>query len=239
MKKINHKILSIPPYISTAWKNIHTLHVKEKDGTAMLVIALHNGTTIEIPNLDQTVMEKIFEMHGKYVEEETKSPQAESLKSYKPAKDKEKEISFSFGLPLSFDGGEGSFNPSAFLEHNPSQSDAPEIPKEVLDKVMAMTKALGLDLKQMNLPKGEPHCHCPYCQIARVLRGESSPSSAEFEEEISDEDLKFRDWDIEQKGDKLYFVSNPLNTEEHYQVYLGSPIGCTCGKKTANILGLY
>jgi hypothetical protein len=229
MKKINQKLLSIPPYISTSWKNINTLHMKEIEGKPVLVIALHNGTSIDIPGLEKSLIEEIFEAHSRYVEGETKEPQMESLKIFEPSKE---DVSFSFGLPFQTSGGSASLNPTSFLEHNPSQADAPEMPQEVIQKITSITKALGMDMTQMNIPKAEPHCNCPYCQIARVVHAsEGKTSQREIEEEVSEEDLKFRDWDIKQKGDKLYVVSNPLNMEEHYQVYLGNPVGCTCGKK--------
>ncbi|MCP5506331.1 MAG: hypothetical protein H7A38_05565 [Chlamydiales bacterium] len=229
MKKINQKLLSIPPYISTSWKNINTLHMKEIEGRPVLVIALHNGTSIDIPGLEKPLIEEIFEAHSKYVEGDTKELQIESLKTFEPSKE---DVSFSFGLPFQMSGGDTSLNPSSFLEHNPSQASAPEMPKDVIQKITSITKALGMDMEQMSIPKAEPHCNCPYCQIARVIHENGESASTEVaEEEVSDEDLKFRDWDIKQEDDKLYVVSNPLNTDEHYQVYLGNPVGCTCGKK--------
>ena len=51
------------------------------------------------------------------------------------------------------------------------------------------------------------------------------------EEIVSDEDLKFKTWDIVQTGEKLYDVTNPLDTKEQYHVYLGEPVGCTCGEQ--------
>ena len=50
-------------------------------------------------------------------------------------------------------------------------------------------------------------------------------------EEVTDEDLKFRTWDIKQPGKKLYLVTNPLDNNENYNVFLGKPVGCTCGQK--------
>jgi hypothetical protein len=50
-------------------------------------------------------------------------------------------------------------------------------------------------------------------------------------EEISDDDLKFRDWEIAQTEANLYSVTNPLDPSEHYSVFLGEPLGCTCGSK--------
>lgn len=228
MKKINQKILSIPPYISTSWKNINTLHMKEDKGRLVLAIVLHNGSLIEIPGLEESLIGQIFEAHSKYVEQETKEPQIESLKTFEPSR--ENDLSFSFGLPFQMSGTEGAENMGTFLQHNPGQADTPEMPAEVLQKVCSITKALGMDLEQMNIPKAEPHCNCPYCQLARAIQG-NTPSPEEIEEQISEDDLRFRDWDIKQEGDKLYIVSNPLNMDENYQVYLGTPVGCTCGQK--------
>ena len=50
------------------------------------------------------------------------------------------------------------------------------------------------------------------------------------EEIVSDAELHFREWDIKQLEKQLYNVTNPLDTTEHYQVFLGTPLGCTCGK---------
>lgn len=230
MKKINSKLLSIPPYISTSWKNINTLHIKQLDGKQVLVIVLHNGTLIEIPGLESALIEQIFEAHSKYVEQDTKEPQVESLKTFEP--NKEKDVSFSFGLPFPTGGVEAAENMGSFLEHNPAQANAPEMPADVLKKISTITKALGMDMEQMNIPKPEPHCNCPYCQLARAIQGDGSDQQEETpEEEVSEDDLRFRDWDIKQEGDKLYIVSNPLDKDEHYQVFLGNPVGCTCGQK--------
>ncbi len=75
-------------------------------------------------------------------------------------------------------------------------------------------------------PKPEPHCNCPHCQIARAMHG---IEKQELEEPVSDEDLKFRDWEIKQTGEKLYSVTNPIDPSEQYTVFLGEPVGCTCG----------
>ena len=49
--------------------------------------------------------------------------------------------------------------------------------------------------------------------------------------EITPEELQFKDWEIAQKDGKLYHVINPLDKNEYYDVFLGDPIGCTCGNK--------
>ena len=232
MKKINHKILSIPPYVSTSWKNINTLHMKEIDGSPVLIIVLHNGTVIDIPNLDSELIEQVFTAHTNYVEQDSNELHVESLKQYEPPKGVN-ENSFSFGIPFQMSGAEGMDNVSSFLQHNPEQADAPQMPPEVIQKITTITKALGMDMEQMSIPKAEPHCNCPYCQIARAIQNgnEETVDEKEIEEVVTEDDLRFRDWDIKQEGDKLYIVTNPLNTEEHYQVFLGNPVGCTCGEK--------
>lgn len=131
-------------------------------------------------------------------------------------------------FPISF-GIEG-FNMGNLLQHNSEASDSPDMPKEVLDKIASISKTIGFENSD-NLPKAEPHCNCMHCQIMRALHEEKENDLVQMEEEISDHDLKFRDWDINQTGDKLYIVSNPLNSSEHYNVFLGNPVGCTCGER--------
>ena len=57
--KITPKILSIPPYISTGWNHITSIHVRN----SLLVISLGNGTQVEIPNLAQNEIDEIFQAH--------------------------------------------------------------------------------------------------------------------------------------------------------------------------------
>jgi hypothetical protein len=231
MKKINHKILSLPPYISTSWKNINTLHMKEIRGEPTLVIVLHNGSTIEIPNLEPALVEQVFAAHGNFLEQESQEIQTESLKQYEPTQ-QTSDMPFSIGIPFQL-GGDGNAldNFGALLHHNSEQANAPDLPPEILQKIAGISKALGMDLEQMSIPKAEPHCNCTYCQIARAIQAGSLDLEEEESEEVSEEDLKFRDWDIEQKSEEIYEVTNPIDQNEHYQVFLGNPVGCTCGKE--------
>lgn len=198
MKKINDQILSIPPYISTAWKNVDSIYM---NGSS-LHVALHTGTKVEIPDLEKTTIEEIFSAHSKYLN------------------NGKGQTSLNFIMP-------GLENMGMFMQHNMNQSDAPDLPPEVLEKISNLTRSLDMGGEMSQLPKAEPHCNCPYCQIARAIHAEQEE---EIEEEVSDEELTFRaEWDIEQVGDKLYKVTNPLNTSETFQVFLGEPLGCTCG----------
>jgi hypothetical protein len=114
----------------------------------------------------------------------------------------------------------------SFTQHNPEQTDSPPLSPELLRKISEMAQSLGLDATApLSFP--EPDCNCPYCQVTRSLVG----GAAAEEDPVDDQELHFRDWDIAQKGDKLYLLTNPLDQNEHYNVFLGDPLGCTCGQK--------
>lgn len=215
--KINEKILNIPPYISTSWKNIISLHVEEKQGQSLLVVSMKDGSRISVPGLGQTSIDAIFDAHAKYLENPSSNPIAGL-----PI-----EPGMNFGFPLKIGAG-GIESIGSMMQHNPDQANSPNLPREILEKIAAVAKALGID-NPGALPKAEPHCNCMHCQIARVLHGDKELDEADIA--VSEEDLKFRQWDIEQTKEKLYAVTNPLDKNEHYSVYLGEPLGCTCGKK--------
>ena len=206
--KISFKLLSIPPYISTSWKEVVSLQVESRPYGHLLIIELSTGNKIEIPNLEPELVKKIFSMHEQFLE---------AIPQRYP-------VVQGFSLPL-----EGMFS---MMQHNPEQSGYSPFPQVVLEKVVALTKnILPEDLN--TLPSAEPHCNCPYCQVVRAIVNGNAPSAeeAKSEEPVSDEDLKFRTWDIQQQGKQLYSVTNPLDKKEHYSVFLGTPIGCTCGSR--------
>lgn len=205
---ITPQILSIPPYLSCSWKQISFIYTVPQGENFQLVVVLNNHTKVAIPNLDKSSVDLIFEHHTRYGIFSNQEV-GTGILSRPPA-----------NMGLEF------FNLA--MQHNPEQAHAPDLPKEILEKVSGISKILGLeDLSTIQKP--EPHCNCSFCQIARALFSETT--LALEEEEPSDEDLSFRSWNIQQSGDKLYTVTNPLNEREHYSVYLGEPLGCTCGLK--------
>jgi hypothetical protein len=187
--------LSIPPYLSTTWKNISSLHVKEINGSFTLLAVLQSGVQTKVPNLTEVEVNAIFEAHAHYAES------------------KNKDLSSPESLASS-------------MQHNPEQANLHPLPPDVLKKLSEIAKGLGLE-NAGDLIQSEPHCNCVYCQVVRALQGEPTP----VEEEISDADLKFKTWDIVQKDKKLYTATNPLDPNEYYTVFLGEPLGCTCGQK--------
>lgn len=216
--KINHQVLSIPPYISTSWKNINSILV---DQNGNLVILLHTNAKISIPNLDKPIINVIFDAHAKYLEKEENDK-------------RQKNQTFSMGIPLKISGeGVDSAIESLGLamQHNPANANAPDLPPEILSKIASISKIMGMDNPEVT-PKAEPHCNCIHCQIAKAIRGESfDDESEEVIEEVTEEDLKFKTWEIAQTAEHLYVVTNPINKNEKYTVFLGKPLGCTCGAK--------
>lgn len=210
MKKINNQILSIPPYISTSWQNVASLHVSKEGDDFVLIISLLTNQMIRVPNLTEAEIHHIFQTHTKVLEKQL---------------DTKEIIGTTFGFPIKM-GYEILDGAGSFLQHNSKQAGAKDLPKEFLEKIANLAKIVDFEGSVENFMKAEPHCNCPYCQIARALEGKILEM---HEEEVTSEDLQFREWDIEQMNEKVYVVTNPLDKQEKYQIYLGKPIGCTCG----------
>jgi hypothetical protein len=70
--------------------------------------------------------------------------------------------------------------------------------------------------------------HPIYAKLHAMLSGGRTLEPIN-DEEISAEDLRFKEWEIAKLSQNLYKVINPLDSNEEYQVFLGTPIGCTCG----------
>lgn len=224
--KITPTILSIPPYLSTTWTHIRALYMKDE----RLVVSLLDGVNIAIPNLSEEELKNIFAAHAVFAEyqhRKTQPPEKQTpvhLFHAGTIPDGEQAGSVRF----SFDNMESL---GSALQHNPAQAHLPDLPPDILNKIASIAKIVAPGEIQ-NLPKAEPHCNCPHCQIARAIHGTTHPSVAEqtIEDEVSDKDLSFQQWSILQVSDNLFSVTNKLDTLEKYNVFLGDPVGCTCGK---------
>jgi hypothetical protein len=239
--KFNDKYLSIPPYISTNWKNVKALQMSGKS----LLITLSDDSNVSVPDLDLEEIEQIFQAHADYLETveylekgRTNAPSDvfKQFPSFGALPGQQMEFPFKVGLGSTVEGL------GATLQHNPEHANAPDMPPEILSKVASIAKIVAPEHGDMEIPKPEPHCNCPHCQIARAINeglgnpvkpfaGREKTGSDEIEEEVSDADLSFQQWNIDQAGDKLYVVSNKLDSDEKYHVYLGEPVGCTSGKE--------
>jgi hypothetical protein len=222
--KISDKLISFPPYISTTWENVRSIRI-EPASTApeFLVLTLSDGYRVKIPDVDPKLSQMIFNAHLRFNEQKELLDNKLSPISGFPIKLGQ---NFIHGL----NGLTGMEEMGNALQHNQANSQMPNLPEEVLNKVKTLTKLLSEDDAAF-LPKAEPHCNCMHCQLARAMQPTADEKVQEIEEEITDEDLRFRSWDIAQSGEKLYIVKNPIDHQEQYSVYLGDPIGCTCGQK--------
>jgi hypothetical protein len=223
--KINENILSLPPYISTTWQNISAIYSNQEHE---IEIHLVSGTVVKIPLQDKKIIDLIFFYHSQSLENKESKPKVQKAKAQIHTEKEAIEIPLPFPFPL-----DGMIPFGQVLQHQPEQSNMPEIPNEILSKVASFAKTINQETGQVLFPDTQPHCNCFYCQIGRAVNAETiaSPEVQKVEEEIvSDEDLKFKEWDVLQKGESLYEVTNPLDSSEMYQVFLGQPIGCTCGR---------
>ncbi len=246
--KINDKIISIPPHLSTSWDSVQSVRIEDKKDEKILIVSLSDGSHVEIPDLDKDTFDKVFEMHASYLEHKrdansSAGGSSEDLKSGFPSsiskamdllKSSEGFLSASgkmMGFPIDIGNGEGFGDLEAILRHNPDQSNLPPLPREIIEQIKSISKVIPID--DDALPKPVEGCNCTYCQIARSMHHgiEEKDYNNNEEEEVTDEDLRFREWDIKQSGDKLYTVTNSLDAKEEYKVFLGDPIGCTCGQK--------
>jgi len=231
--KINNKYLNIPPHISTPWNNIKSLYMKGNT----LVIILLNDEAVQIQQLEQSTIDEIFAIHANYLESEILSTPAVT-----------KITTATFPLEFSLESfpeqmeaftqlGINSFEElSSAMQHNSSLASSPDIPKEMLSRISSVIKALSPE-ELLTIAPAETACNCPHCQITRAIRGETPLSEigqqTSIDEEIldavDDSELHFQQWNIQEISNNLYSVINKLDSLESYNVYLGSPVGCTCG----------
>jgi hypothetical protein len=244
MMKINRKILSIPPYISTSWEQVLALKTERQTQDLLeLQISLKDGSTIKIPEMTDLVVEAIFSSHAKHLENPTTENKAQKENSFfmkEPPSTTlilEGPFPFSPGLlenPFLLGGGsmENLKNFMPVFQHDPEKSQEEILfPQSLIDKIVKVMKTLGVD-KLNSLPKPEPHCNCPFCQISRSLRNSLEKDSTEVEEEIQESDLSFRSWIIQPTSKSTYTVTHPDALHESYTVDLGSessPLSCSCG----------
>ena len=231
---LSDTVICIPPYISTSWNNIKSVHI---DDNKSLVFILNDSSKIAIPDLSAEVVQTVFEKHAMAMEKNNRGG-GPIIEGNKQNQERLTNLLSKFlklfssnqfmGLPIQI-GVENSNGIVPIMSHDPTQSNAPDLPKEILDKISTMVQSFE-DIESDIIPKPVENCNCIYCQIARAIYGQLG-NGQEKDEEVTEEDLKFKEWDIEQTGEKLYQVSNPLDQNEKYTVYLGETLGCTCGKK--------
>jgi hypothetical protein len=229
--KINDKVLSFPPYISTNWTNVLSLKMDEGD----LIISLEDGGEVVIPGLNEKQMTHIFSAHARAVEKEIIREEFEQrqFNSYPfpimgGVAGEQSEGTFKIGF--------GSMdNLGMAMQHNPNQANIPDIPKEALGKIISIARIVsgGNDLE--SFPKPEPHCNCVHCQISREVHSQKNDSIVEIaaeDEVVTDKDLQFSQWEISQVKDRdtSYKIVNRVDPSDEHEVSLKGPVKCSCGK---------
>jgi hypothetical protein len=237
--KIDEKLICIPPYISTTWELVTFLQAEEDTETHLFTLVIHlaDETVVRIPQLDASLIDIAFAAHSKHLEKKGAIPirakKGEEAKTIGGLLQQLTGLSPEqlANVPIRFGiGGIEGLPGMEVLHHNQAQANSTDLPAEILEKISAMIKMMtNGDLNAF--PKPEPHCNCPHCQVARSIHNlQKNEESTEYDHPVADEELKFRDWDILKKADNLYIVTNPLDPKEQYSVFLGAPIGCTCGE---------
>jgi hypothetical protein len=229
--KITETIISIPPYISTSWDNVLSLHMIEND----LNFSLKDGSSVTVKHLSPDVVEQIFSAHAAFLEAHQGHivPKATHEKMSPTRSQVEQLLNFPFHIsPGSLE------NVGQALQHNPAYAGLPPIPDDVANKIATLAKVISEE-DIMAMPPAEANCNCMYCQINRILRKtviankdtiSSFTEDVVAEENISDAELHFEQWEIKTVRENMYTVTNKLDPKEQYTVYLGNPVGCTCGK---------
>lgn len=231
--KVTSTYLHLPPHLSTSWTQVRAIYLKQTD----LVISLLDGTLVGIHGLNQESIDIIFAAHAAFLELQTNTQrppiQLFQISKTNPTEGKFLENGDTSTFKLNFDNMESL---TSAMQHNPAQANMPLLPKEVVAKIAEVAKIVAPE-DIANMPQPVPNCNCPHCQIARAVHQISDTeqfshplSSVSSEEIVSADELKFQQWEIQQTGDKLFVVINRLDTLEKYNVFLGEPVGCTCGK---------
>lgn len=223
---INHKVLNIPPFISVHWNQVEFLTSED----SILNVQLKSGKTVQLPNLEPDVSKLIFESHATFLDLDKPI----NIPPAPPLPGKPSSLFGSSDVKIGF----STMDPNGLgipLQHMEELREAHNIPPEVIEKVRAVAKLVPVE-DLANSPKPVDNCNCPFCQIAAAIHSDLAlePAAADTidatEEIVKDEELNFEAWNILQKGDSLYEVQNKLDAHESYSVFLGEPVGCTCGK---------
>ena len=154
--KMSEKVISIPPYLSTTWDNVQSLHLGEGD---ILEFSLVDGSLVKVPGLDGETIQAIFDMHVKV------SEKGGSMGPVVPGSASPGNHVFDIPMGMDLSGLEGI---GSMMQHNPDQSNSPDLPPEVLKKVAGIAGVIGED-EMVAVPQPVSGCNCFYCQIVRAI----------------------------------------------------------------------
>lgn len=237
--KVDNRFISIPPYISTGWASVESIRVHE----GILFITLHDGEQVKIPQLSSEQVSLIFNAHAAFMEDEQ-----QFMEELDEDEDEKNSLPFPFGDSISLGNGDensmfsmqisGLINTPGVvgisMQHNPRHANAPDLPKEILQRITSISQIIGAQNMEM-LPDPQPQCNCPFCQISNAIKrthiSERSLENEHKEQEVRAEELQFNQWEIALLEPDLFSVKNKLDHTEIYKVCLKPKVGCTCGEQ--------
>ena len=203
---VNAHYLSFPPHLSTSWDQVAALFMKSN---GRIEVQLKSGENVLLPEMTSEETEVVFRYHSLYLLKQAGGTGTAMTP-------------FLGGFRLEIGSSEGLVLP---LQHNPDDAQSPELPEEAIMKIAEMAKSI-VPPEHLDAFIPESDCRCTYCEIARIIRGEQE----DLAEIALLEEKQESAWEVRPMGNKLYSVVNQKDQQESYSVYLGEPIGCTCGK---------
>ncbi|MBA3603049.1 MAG: hypothetical protein H0W50_05290 [Parachlamydiaceae bacterium] len=238
--KVNNIMLSVPPYISTSWKYVEGLYMKG----ATLVVTLTGSESVNIPGISTEYIDMIFTAHAEYLEQEV-IPRPFLSSNNEPSLQGLPFGLLGQGFPLTGADNAFQFGISSMdglgnaMQHNPAHADAPDLPLEILQKIGAIVKIVAPEEIQTGTI-AEQDCNCPYCQITRAINGDADVESQLFSEIAAWTDNQQQNsneaqeipgpWQIQETGKNQFLVIDKVDQTE-FRVFLGNPVGCTCGQE--------
>ncbi len=233
-------MLSVPPYISTSWKYVEGLYMKG----ATLVVTLTGSESVNIPGISTEYIDMIFTAHAEYLEQEV-IPRPFLSSNNEPSLQGLPFGLLGQGFPLTGADNAFQFGISSMdglgnaMQHNPAHADAPDLPLEILQKIGAIVKIVAPEEIQTGTI-AEQDCNCPYCQITRAINGDADVESQLFSEIAAWTDNQQQNsneaqeipgpWQIQETGKNQFLVIDKVDQTE-FRVFLGNPVGCTCGQE--------
>lgn len=191
-----------------------------------LVVCLTDGIVVRIPNLPASLIEQIFKVHSEFLTEQNVKKPLRFLKN---------ELEGITASETPFRLGIGSMENmmASSMQHNPEQAHMPDLPSEIVDKIATIAKIVSPG-EAINLPKGEPHCNCMFCQVSRAIHKhvqEEEETEVIIEsKEVLPQIPSPHPWVIEQYETNCYNVHHHDSPYQQYKVFIkDGEIGCNCG----------
>lgn len=214
--------------MSVGVHEISYLSVEIIEDKKHLNVILKNGSKISVPDLSEEEIEAAFKAHMGHLETE-QNQEKDGQFLQKLFRSTPVEGALATELPsMSFQFSDlGAFPLNG---HDEMMRDSPPLPKEVIEKICIVAKAIGGDLFQD--VEFVSNCNCFFCQIARSVKGSIQEKKGIDIPHIIPSDLEKEgthpDWKVEEIGDNLFKVTDRDHPLITFEVSLKDRLSCTC-----------